>query len=140
MPEFSQFVSFKDNGFTVPPHRQVTDRQEHGIPHMPDLNRDRDAVLMFKMQTIRGSGKLLIQINDFEFPEPIKFGPSDSVGPRVWYETISGERLHKVHNKIVLDVVADVDPDADGEGKVKHSVGKVKLTDFKIFYHAQTAG
>jgi hypothetical protein len=130
MPNFAQFVSFFDKGFTVPPEKTVTDHPppHHppipGIPNMADLNKDRDGFLAFKYRTVSGSGTLSVKLNGVQF-NGIPFGSSDSVVARVWYETIDGGVLNKLpeHNEIVVGV------EAGGSGQVH-------VSDFKIFYHS----
>jgi hypothetical protein len=118
----SQFVSFRDDGFDVPPEKTVTEHPP-GIPKMVDLDEDRDAFLAFKYQILSGTGRLSVKLNDVQF-KAITFESSDSAAPRVWYETIGGGILHKRQNKIVVDVHDDDDGSA-----------KVHVSDFKIFYH-----
>ena len=118
MPNPAQFVSFLDEGFTVPPRKEVDDQDDPGIPEMGDLFEPRDGFLAFKYRTVDGSGTLSVKFNDVQFKE-IPFGQSDRDVARVWFETIVRPHLH-VHNKIVINVGGS---------------GHVHVSDFKIFYH-----
>jgi hypothetical protein len=115
----SGFISFMDGGFEVPPHQEIDDQDDPGIPHMPDLDQRNDGFLQFKYRTVEQSGTLSVKLNNVQFKD-IPFGQSDAAVARVWFETIKGRELDKVHNSLDLTVGGP---------------GKVRVSDFKIFYH-----
>ena len=125
MPSFAQFVTFKDDGFTVP-----TPTGEHNytidtISPLADLDTDRDAVLEFSLLA-QGNVHLTMTIkhNNFKFLDH-NFRPPEPASPQVWREIIAGSRLQLQGNEIVVAV---------------GGTGNVELSDFTLTYHAQTPG
>ena len=125
MPNFAQFVAFKDDpftlsaAFTAPAHVLFGDET---IPHLNDLDNARDAVLAFNVVSIGTGGQLTMTFNGQQVLPQIIFPGFRS--RHVWHEILPGSILHVQNNQLAITVSALL-------GMVR-----VTLSDFVLTYHA----
>jgi hypothetical protein len=124
MPNFAQFVTFRDDPFTLMAltgPRQLLIETE--IPALTGLDPERDAVLAFNV-TGGGVVGLTMEFNGHQILE-VDFNPPHSdPAPRGLHETFTGRFLNKPEqgsNKLVV---------------AAEFFGRVTLSDFVLTYHA----
>ena len=127
MPNFAQFVAFKDDPFTLSATSTAPDQVLFGdetIPHLNDLDNARDAVLAFNVVSRGTGGRLTMTFNGQQVLGYIIFPGFRS--RHVWHETLPGSILHVQNNQLAITV----------SNLLFIGMASITLSDFVLTYHA----